>query len=163
LSFDNGAPINAAGQVAFIATIVGGTRVVRRVDANGLSVTLASAPSATLSSIEFFPPVLNDAGLVAFRGRDGTNRQAIFVADGTGVRTVVTRGDIVPSDLGNAWIDQNVPGDSAFSGAVAINANGDLAFAAALTPAGNNQVEWGTGLYVARAVVDVIFNDDFGG
>ena len=49
-----------------------------------------------------------------------------------------------------------------FGGGVAINARGDIAFTAALHPPGQDQVEWGTGVYVAYAAdPDPIFIDGF--
>ena len=58
--------------------------------------------------------------------------------------------DLVPTDLGTARIDQN---DSSvvFGGNVAINDHGDIAFNAALTPEDNDQIEWGSGMFIAYA------------
>ena len=53
------------------------------------------------------------------------------------------------------------PAGPVFGGGVAINARGDVAFTAALHPPGNNQEEWGTGVYVAYAEADVLFRNGF--
>ena len=62
----------------------------------------------------------------------------------------VTEHDVVPTDLGEGRIDQH--DDSVvFGGAPDINSSGDVAFHATLTPADNNQIEWGTGMFIAYA------------
>lgn len=154
----NSVAVNDAGQVAFAANLVGGgTAVVR---SNGMSTSeIAREGVAGVIDIEFFAPAINADGLVAFRGTDA-NGQAIFVGDGTTLRRVVGSGDLVPSDLGTAQIGQN-DSSPVFGGGVAINASGDVAFTAALHPPGDNQVEWGTGVYVAYADVDLVFRDSF--
>ena len=63
---------------------------------------------------------------------------------------LVGEHDLMPTDLGLGRIDQH-DGSVTFGGAVAINARGDVAFNAALTPADNNQIEWGSGMIIARA------------
>ena len=50
-------------------------------------------------------------------------------------------------------------GSVVFGGTPAINDAGDVAFVAALTPADTNQVEWGSGLFIASA--GRIFADGF--
>ena len=100
----------------------------------------------------------NDAGLVAFRARDA-NGQAIYVGDGTTLARVAGKGDAVATDLGAGRIGQH-NADSVFSGTPMLNNRGDLVFIAALHPDGNNQVEWGSGVFVAK-VPDVLFADGF--
>ena len=71
--------------------------------------------------------------------------------DGPGlalVHRIVTEHDVVPTDLGAGRIDQH-DGSVVFGGAPDINNAGDVAFVAALTPADNNQIEWGSGLFIA--------------
>jgi hypothetical protein len=158
-AFDNSVGLNDAGQVAFNGRLVAGNvRTVVRSD-GATSTEIARVGVAGVTEIEFFAPAINASGLVAFRGRDA-NGQAIFVGDGTTLRRVVGKGDIVPSDLGPAEIGQN-DASAVFGGGVAINANGDVAFTAALHPPGNNQVEWGTGVYVAYAAIEVLFRNGF--
>jgi hypothetical protein len=103
-----------------------------------------------VTDIEYFPPDVNNSGLVVFRGRDASNLRAVFVSDGTNVRRVIGEHDIVPSDNGPARIDQN-DSSPVFGGAPTINDAGDVAFHCTLTPPENNQIDWGSAIYVARA------------
>jgi len=124
-------------------------------------VEIASEEDAEVSEIEFFHAVANDAGLVAFRGKDGAGLQAIFAGDGTDLVRVIGEHDLVTTDLGSGRIDQH---DSSvvFGGALSINEGGDIAFSAGLTPFDDNQVEWGSGVFIA--VGDgLIFADGFEG
>jgi hypothetical protein len=158
VSFDNSVALNDVGQVAFIAALTGNVRAVQRGDGNSV-VEIARVGVAGLTEIEFFGPAINNTGLVAFRGRDA-NGQAIFVGDGLTLRRVVGKGDSLDSDLGTAEVGQN-DSSPVFGGGVAINAQGDVAFTAALHPPGNNQIEWGTGVYVAYASTDTLFANGF--
>lgn len=157
--FDNSVGINGFDEVAFIASLVGGGRGVYRVETGQAPVEMARTGVDGLVEIEFFAPAINDSGLVVFRGRDA-NGQAVFVSDGENLQKVVSQGDTVPSDLGPATIGQN-DASPVFGGGVVINNNGDVAFTAALHPPGNNQIEWGTGVYVAYAGADKVFEDGF--
>lgn len=159
-AFDNSVGLNDAGQVAFVGRLAAGNvRTVQRSD-GATTTEIARVGTAGLLEIEFFAPAINADGLVAFRGRDA-NGQAIFVGDGNTLRRVVGKAAIVPSDLGPAEIGQN-DASPVFGGGVAINARGDIAFTAALHPPGQDQVEWGTGVYVAYAAdPDPIFIDGF--
>src|SRR5690606_17482051 len=115
--------------------------------------TIATSADPEVSSIDFFAPAVNDEGLVAFRAFDEAGLRAIFVGDGTTLRRVVTEHDLVPTDRGEGRIDQH-DSSPVFGGSVDINARGDVVFAAALTPTGNNQIEWGSGIFVAYAEQD---------
>ncbi len=157
--FDNSVGINGFDQVAFIASLFGGGRGVYRVQTGQAPVEMARTGVDGLVEIEFFAPAINDSGLVVFRGRDATG-QAIFVSDGSTLHKVVSQGDTVPSDLGPATIGQN-DASPVFGGGAVINNNGDVAFTAALHPPGNNQIEWGSGVYVAYASADKLFSDGF--
>ncbi|MEZ5442215.1 MAG: hypothetical protein R3F15_12080 [Lysobacterales bacterium] len=157
--FDNSVALGPDDQVAFIANRVGGGRGVFRVRAGQAAEPLALTGVDGLVEIEFFGPAINADGLVAFRGRDAAG-QAVFVADGSSLGKVISQGDQVPSDLGTAQIGQN-DASTVFGGGVAINGAGDVAFIAALHPPGNNQIEWGSGVYVAYATVTAIFADGF--
>lgn len=161
-TFDSTSPsINASGQVAFIASLVGGGRALFVGDGGALT-QIARTGIADLSVIDFFGPGLNDDGLVVFRGRDSQGR-ALFVGDGTGIRRVVGLGDRVPTDLGLAQIGQHSPELEIFSGRPAINAAGEIAYIAGLHPDGDSQVEWGSGVFIARVRSDAVFADGFEG
>ncbi len=151
MRFDNSVGVNSVGQVAFISTLMAGGRGVFL--SNGtttLTIATTTAPGTPVTDIEFFAPACNDAGHVVFRSRDTSGRRAIWIGDGTGLAKVVTHLDILPSDLGPARVEQHDT-SPVFGGAPSINAFGDVAFNAALTPPADNQIEWGTGVYLALA------------
>ncbi len=152
-SFDSSVSLSNNGNVAFMATIhasAGGGRGVFLYNGSTIiPIATTSAPGTQISNLEFFAPSVNDNGLVAFRAFDTANRRAIWVGDGTTLTKLVVAQQILPSDLGDARVDQNVASSPVFGGAPSINAQGDVAFNAALTPPDDNQIEWGTGVYVA--------------
>ncbi|MEZ5064770.1 MAG: FlgD immunoglobulin-like domain containing protein [bacterium] len=151
-SFQNGVGFSNSGLVAFVANAGGGTGVYL---ANGSSVIpIATTADPDVSGIDFFAPVVNDAGLVAFRGYDAAGLRAIFAGDGTTLRRVIGEHDLIRTDLGQARIDQH-DSSPVFGGTVDINSHGDIAFAATLTPPDDNQIEWGTGMFIAYADGDV--------
>ena len=159
--FDNSVGVARTQYVAFVgARVADNRRAVWRVPASPLAPLVAVDPAGTVRDIAFFPPAVNSAGLVVFRGRDA-NGEAIFLADGTSVVRLAGKGDRLQTDLGLAQIGQNNETDSVFSGAPSINDNGDVVFIAALHPDGNNQAEWGTGVFVAHVSRDLIFADGF--
>ncbi len=147
--FDNSIDLANDGRVAFIANTTGGDRGVYLTD-GATTVTIATEADAEVSDISFFPPAVNDNGLVVFRGADAAGLDAVFVGDGVMLRRVIGEHDLVEIDLGTARIDQN-DNSVTFGGAVAINNHGDLAFNAALTPEDNDQIEWGSGMFIAYA------------
>ena len=149
-AFDNGVDLNNAGFVAFNASLQGGGRAVVVSDGTTTFEIGNTTVNANLSDVEFFWPAINENNLVAFRGKDGNGDQAIFVGDGTELVRLIGKLDTISTDLGDAWIAQN-DSSPVFGGGVDINLHGDVAFAATLTPVGNNQIEWGTGVFVARA------------
>ncbi|MBL8746518.1 MAG: hypothetical protein JNK58_09205 [Phycisphaerae bacterium] len=151
-SFDNSVDLNDLGWVAFTATleVPSGARGV--FISNGTqTITIARTDGGIVSNIEFFAPAINNSNLVAFRAFDAGGLRAVWVGDGTGLVRVATEHDILPTDQGPGRIDQN-DASPVFGGGPSINSAGNVAFNAALTPPGNNQVEWGTGLFVATAV-----------
>jgi hypothetical protein len=146
-SFDNSVSQADDGRVAFIADLVAGGRGVFLTDGT-TTATIATLADPRVSEISFFRPAANSSGLVAFRGTDDQGLDAIFVGDGIDLERVVGEHDLVEIDLGTARIDQH--DDSVvFGGSVAINERGEIAFNAALTPADNDQIEWGSGMFVA--------------
>lgn len=103
-------------------------------------------------------PSANDRGRLAFRAFDGAGLCAIFVGEGSELARVVTEHNLVPTDLGPARVDQH-DSSPVFGGSPDLNAAGDVAFMATLTPPGNSQGEWGSGLFTAY--VAAIFSDGF--
>jgi len=146
--FGNGVDLSDNGWVAFTATVADGEGVFL---SDGTTTrTIATVANPEISGIDFFHPAVNDDGLVAFRAFDAAGLRAIFAGDGTTLRRVVTEHDILPTDRGEARVDQN-DNSPVFGGNPAINARGDVAFAASLTPPDNNQIEWGSGMFIAYA------------
>jgi hypothetical protein len=147
--FDNSVALTDNGQVAFIASLVGGGRGVFISDGT-TTTTIATTADPDVSDIEFFHPAANDNGVVAFRARNGSGLRAVFAGDGSCLRQVITEHDLLEIDLGTARVDQH-DSSPTFGGSPNINAYGDVVFAATLTPENDNQVEWGTGMFVAFA------------
>ncbi len=104
-----------------------------------------------IQTLEFFPPDINDSGLVVFRGFDSRSWRAVWVSDGQTMRRLIAEHDLVPSDLGDARIDQENASNPVFAGSPMINARGDVSFVAGLAPFDNDQVEWGTAIYIAQS------------
>ena len=156
-SFANSVSLTNTGLVAFNAGLVAGGEGVFLTDGM-TTLTIADTTMPEISAIDFFGPSANDSGQVVFRAFDDTGLMAIFVGDGQGLARVVSEHDLVPTDLGEGRIDQH---DSSvvFGGAPDINNAGDVAFIATLTPADNNQIEWGSGLFIAYG--SRIFADGF--
>ena len=147
--FDNSISLNDNGQVAFITNLASGGRGVFVSDGNN-TTEIATTNNAALSAIDFFPPSINNSGIVAFRGKDAAGLDAVFVGDGQEFIRLIGEHDLINIDLGTARIDQH-DNSVTFGGAVDINNNGDVAFQCTLTPENNNQVEWGSGLFIAYA------------
>ncbi|MDX2114574.1 MAG: hypothetical protein SFZ24_02990 [Planctomycetota bacterium] len=152
-SFDNSVDLNDDGWVAFTATLESPSGARGVFISNGAqTITIATTTGGVVSNIEFFPPSINNSELVAFRAFDTAvpAKRAVWVGDGTGLVRVATEEQIIPTDLGEARIDQN-DNSPVFGGGPSINNLGDIAFNATLTPPDNNQIEWGTGLFIATA------------
>jgi hypothetical protein len=153
--FSNGVGMSPGGLVAFVAQRIGGAGDgVYLGYGEGNFVEIATVDHPDLTGIDFFAPDVNDNGYVAFRGFDAGGR-ALFIGGELGgsppfLVRVIGEHDLVDTDLGQARIDQN-DSSPVFGGSVALNELNDIAFAATLTPPGNNQIEWGTGMFVAYA------------
>ncbi len=172
--FDNGLAYNDQGAIAVALTLAdGNVRALYRFTPNGSggyeSTEIARVEAAgAIRAIDSFAPAITDNGVVVFRGRDA-NGQAIFAGDGTTLHRVIGKGDVVATDQGPGQIGQHIDDPNSwpiFSGAPTVNAQGDIAFVAALHPQGDNQIEWGSGVFVAYAGNppiddDVIFANGF--
>lgn len=159
--FDNGLAVNADGVIAVVARrAADNRRVVLRSDGTTTTLIAEVDPAGTIRDIEFFAPAINVGGLVVFRGRDAAG-QAIYAGDGDTLARVVGQSTPVQTDLGAGQIGQH-DSSAIFAGKPGVNARGDVVFVAGLHPAGNNQVEWGSGVFVAYAdSSDTIFADGF--
>jgi len=167
-TFNNGLGVSRDGRfVALIATLADdGVQAVYRFQDDGAggytAVEIARIGSAPITELPYFSPAVNDAGVVAFRAKDAAG-DAIYAGDGTNLVRVIGNGDAVLTDMGPAQIGQH-DSSPAFAGKPAINNRGDIAFVAGVYPEGDNQTEWGSGVFVAYAdaeVADRIFADGF--
>lgn len=156
-NFGNSVSLTDNDWVAFTAGLDGGGEGVFLTDGATIT-TIATTDMAEISAIDFFAPSANTSGQVAFRAFDGAGLRAIFVGDGDQLTRIITEHDLVPTDLGEGRIDQNDDSPT-FAGSPIINAAGDVAFIATLTPADNNQIEWGSGLFISYGAV--LFGDGF--
>ncbi len=151
-SFDNSVSLTDSGWVAFMARDADTlNRGVYLSDGTTL-VEIASEADAEISEIEFFAPAANDAGVVAFRAFNASGQRAVWAGDGSSLVAIATEDDLVETDLGTGRLDQNVASSPVFGGSPAIDSAGNVAFLAGLTPPDNNQIEWGTGLFIAGVV-----------
>jgi len=156
-SFDNSVSLASDGRVAFIAGLGGGVRGVFLSDGTA-TVEIARTQAGVLNELEFFAPSANAMGLVAFRGRDGSGRRAIFVGDGGELRRVVGELSPVPTDLGPGQVARP-DASPVFGGNPRMNARGDIAFNASLTALGQSSLSWGSGILVAYADSPVVVGD----
>lgn len=167
-SFDNGLDVNATDTIAVIVKLADGSaRAVYRFDPDGsggyAATEIARVGAGPITDLPSFAPAINAGGLVAFRAKDADG-DAVYVGDGDSLKRIAGNGDVVTTDLGAAQLGQH-DSSPVFSGKPAINARGDVAFVAGVYPEGNNQEEWGTGVFVAYAQGgeddDTIFKDGF--
>lgn len=148
--FNNSLAVNDNGTVAVIATRADtGQQVVVRSDGTTTTEIAVADPAGTIRELDYFAPAINNSGQVAFRAVDAGG-QAIYIGDGSSLVRVVGKGDVVETDLGTAQIGQH-DDSPVFGGAPAINDSGDIVFTAGVHPQGDNQVEWGSGVFVAYA------------
>jgi hypothetical protein len=168
-AFDNGLGVNKNGAVAVAVKLADGNqRALYRFtpsDSGVEATEIARVDAAgTIRDIELFAPAINDDGVVVFRAKD-EHGQAIYAGDGASLVRIAGQSDAIDTDLGKGQIGQH-DDSPIFSGAPAVNKHGDVVFVAGLHPQGDNQVEWGNGVFVAyaqRAPDDVIFKNGFDG
>jgi hypothetical protein len=167
-TFDNGLGLSDGGTIAVVVKLAdGNARAVYRFTpvAGGYEATeIARVDAAgTIRGLDSFSPDVNDDGLVVFRASD-VDGQAVYAGDGTSLVRIAGNGDVVATDQGAGQLGQH-DSSPVFSGAPTLNAQGDVAFVAGLHPQGDNQVEWGSGVFVAYADPgapdDVVFRDGF--
>lgn len=148
-AFDNTVSLNSDGKVAAIATRTGGGKVLLVTDGETTDELVTAGPDQQIRSFSSFPPNLNDAGDVVFRANDADG-EAIYVYSDGELTRVAWKGMEVETDLGPGQIGQH-DDSPVFGGGPRLNDNGDVVFTATLHPQGDNQTEWGTGVFVAYA------------
>lgn len=147
--FDNSIGFSDNGWVVAVAQEVDDDdKIIVRTNGT-VTEELAEAGEDGIVAIDYFAPDINNDGTVVFRGSDADG-QGVFVADGDQIVKVVGKGDEVETDQGTAQIGQH-DASPVFGGAPRINNNGDVSFTAGLHPTGDNQTEWGSGVFVAYA------------
>lgn len=97
-----------------------------------------------LKSFDYFSPQIG-SGVVLIRGVDFDNRKAIYEKSDRGFRKLVTEGDIVKTDLGDARIFYREK-HAIFYGAPSIDEFGNIIFQATLTDADYPSTLFGVGL-----------------
>ncbi|CAN5637199.1 hypothetical protein BH20VER1_BH20VER1_02830 [soil metagenome] len=148
-AFDNSISMNNLDQVAFITRTSTAAADRRIVVSDGTTTTLFPTVSsgAGFTSLDFFAPVINDNGLVAFRGNDNqaTPRDSVFVSNGTTVQRIAGVGDILMTDIG--------PREVGFlMGGVDINNHGAVAFGVQFSSGSGG----GNAIYVAYVQVQPV-------
>lgn len=140
-AFDNSISMNNHDQVAFTTRTTTASSTRRIVVGDGTTTTLFPTVSAGagFTSIDSFPPSINDHGLVAFRGNDNqaTPRDSVFVTDGTTFQRIAGVNDMLMTDTGPRLV-------SFLMGSVKINNSGSVAFGVQFSGGGN-------AIYVAYA------------
>jgi hypothetical protein len=140
-AFDNSISMNNHDQVAFTTRTSSSSSTRRIVVGDGTATVLFPTVSAGagFTSIDSFPPSINDHGLVAFRGNDNqsTPRDSVFVTDGTTVQRITGVNDSLMTDTGSRVV-------SFLMGAVKIDNSGSVAFGVQFSGGGN-------AIYVAYA------------
>ncbi len=129
----DGTDMNDHDQVAFFVRYnIGPTTRFSLLRSDGVTTdVLANAGDAGIQSASMgdFSPAINGRGLVAFRARDGAG-DGLFVADGNRIVRVCGHGDLVDTDLGGMILGS---GADALSGAIDINARGQVGFCGILS------------------------------
>lgn len=144
-SFTNTVGLSENGDVAFISDIVTGGRGVFLVK-EGKHILIANDKETDISEIEMFEPKVNRNAQVVFRAKDSRGLRSIFIGDGNRLVKLISEGDLINTDRGEAKILQNTlyPG---FTGGVDFNDKGQILFSALLVDKKTNK-EWGTGVFL---------------
>ncbi|MEM8835698.1 MAG: choice-of-anchor tandem repeat NxxGxxAF-containing protein [Planctomycetota bacterium] len=147
-SFGNSLGFNDHGQVALAATLAAsGDRTIVLTDGT-TETTIATEGVGDVSDIEFFSPVVNNNGLVAFRAFDASGNRSIFVGDGTDLVKVATEGTAITGGNGESlFIGRLIDTGPSFGGGISINDLGEIVFNAQLN---NGQTLLGAGIIVAQ-------------
>lgn len=140
---DYGISLNNLGEMTFIATKNNETGLYFW---NGQKIKKLFTANK-FGRFDAFAPQLNDQKQIVFRGFNKSNRPALFYWHQNTLITLLTEGDTVQTDLGEAQYGHHDPSYPLFSGNIDLNHQGMVAYSAGLHPKNNNQIEWGTGLF----------------
>lgn len=136
--FGNSLGLAANGLVVFVGHDLTGKKSLVIYD-NGALQAVATEGQNGISELELFAPKINSKGVVAFRAKNEKGLRGIYLASKEGVKRLIGEGDIIPSDLGEAYIiqDRNFPG---FAGNVDLNDNNELVFACVISDGTNKKI-----------------------
>jgi hypothetical protein len=133
-AMDNSISMNNLDQVAFTTRTSTAASTRRIVIADGTTTTQFPTVSdgAGFTSIDFFPPAINDSGLVAFRGNDNqpTPRDSVFVTDGVTFQRIAGVNDTLMTDAGPQVV-------GFLMGGVSLNNHGEVSFGVQFTGGGD--------------------------
>jgi hypothetical protein len=133
-AMDNAISMNNLDQVAFTTRTSTASSTRRIVIADGTTTTMfpTASDGAGFTSIDFFPPSINDNGLVAFRGNDNqaTPRDSVFVTDGVTFQRIAGVNDTLMTDAGPQVV-------GFLMGGVSLNNHGEVSFGVQFTGGAN--------------------------
>ena len=133
-AMDNAISMNNLDQVAFTTRTSTAASTRRIVVADGTTTTMFPTVSdgAGFTSIDFFPPSINDNGLVAFRGNDNqpSPRDSVFVTDGVTFQRIAGVNDTLATDAGPQVV-------GFLMGGVSLNNHGEVSFGVQFTGGAN--------------------------
>jgi len=133
-AMDNSISMNNLDQVAFTTRTSPAASTRRIVVGDGTTTTMFPTVSdgAGFTSIDFFPPSINDVGLVAFRGNDNqpTPRDSVFITNGVTFQRIAGVNDTLPTDVGPQVV-------AFLMGGVSLNNQGEVAFGVQFTGGAN--------------------------
>ncbi|XGC81261.1 hypothetical protein ACES2L_02040 [Bdellovibrio bacteriovorus] len=136
--FGNSLGLSANGQVVFVGHDLEAKKSLVVYDSGSLQTVVTEGQNG-ISELELFTPKINSKGVVAFRAKNEKGLRGIYLASKDGVKRLIGEGDIIPSDLGEAYIiqDKNFPG---FAGNIDINDNNELVFACVISDSTNKKI-----------------------
>jgi hypothetical protein len=159
--FDTTPQINDAGDVAYATENASGARTVWLLRSGAGAPTRVAAmvgAGGDLLDIRAQSFALNGSGQITFMGRDGAGYGLMFF-DGRSVRKILSRGQVIPSDLGPARLDSSSPASYALEGIPAINDRGAVLVVGNLLAPLPAVTPYGRALILIDT--DVIFSNGF--
>ncbi len=89
------------------------------------TILIADTNHPLVNSIDFFPPDVNDDGVVVFRGDDQASLSSVFVGNGMELIRLAGEGDTIQTDIGKRQLGRR-DGSFSQSGAPRINNRNDV-------------------------------------
>ena len=128
-SFRNGVSLNIKDEVCFVGIDSNG-RANIVVSLNGKQKVVATE-GKEVSKITYFTPIINDHGVVAFRGVNKEGLNGVFVTDGKRIKTILLEKDVLATAIGKVKIfnGRHIP----FGGNIGFNNLGDIVINTAIS------------------------------